>query len=588
MIIIVEKSHVNHKRKWLVALVGLLIFMSVPITAIANPAITSFIMDRTAITQGESVTFNLRTTDNVNYVFSDVNGIRVQGTRQGTDSWQLVVSPNATQNVTIVANTTNTINNAAMVSIPIIVNAVAAIPAPPMGTVQGSPPITLPPVTAGNQQQQTQQGSPQVTLPPVGGEFTIHSITEVSAGRTGYVQLNVVVSSNANEVWVQFDQDRFRRGQENVQARTDTTRTFEVIFRPRAWAVQTVRVSANREYVTPGATTQNFTLALVQPPAQIGNPTITNAQANNRTVALGSNTTVTITTNQYANYVWLTDVAGTRHNATISSQTPTRITWSVTFAPQQSGTARVYASSIDSTTGAATRTMQFTVQHPTALIDNATATSDVTWNPWAGAWTQGNLRISVTTNLITERVWVNLPDGRQQQLTLQTTGATTRTWATYVTINWSWGHNWDTVSVHASSTQQQVSEASRTVTITGRQHGDTSGEYWSGSSAHLEANTWVSSAHIRLNAADDSVAEIRVYTAPHQNLASVTALVPWSGHHVPLTRTSNYSHVWTASVDVSAWLGPTGWNTWWWGVSISGTRFDGWNMPTVGGTWHHW
>jgi len=595
MIIIVEKAHVNHKRKWLIALIGLLIFMSVPMVAKADPAITSFIMDRTAINQGDYVTFTLRTTTNVNYVFTDVDGVRIQGTRQSTDSWELEVAPRSTQNITIVANITNSINNAAMVSIPITVNAPAVIATPPAGTLQGSPPITLAPVTTVRQQQQTQQpqlSSPPLTLPPIGtGQFTIYSITEVPAERTGYVHLNVVVSSNTFEVWVQFDHDRFRRGHELTQARTDTTRTFEVIFRPRDWAVQTVRVSANREYVATGATTRDFTLTLAQPaPVVLGRASIINVESNNRTVAPGSNATVTVTTNQDVNYVWLTDLAGTRFNATISSQSATRINWTVTFPPPRSGSARIYANTTNTATGAVTRSMHFTVQQPTALIDTATAHAEVTWNPWTNAWNQGNIRVTVTTNLTAERVWVNLPDGRIQQLSIQSTGTSTRTWTTDVTINWGWGPNWgwDTVTVHASSTTEQVSEASRSVSITGWNQGNFQ-QGWSGSSAQLDANTWVSGAHIGNHWATGTTGQITVNTNPNQYVSRVYVVIPWTGHQVSLLRTSADSNVWVANIDTAGWWGTGGWNAnWWWSVSILGVRTDGTALPTVGGTWHHW
>jgi len=579
----------NYKRNLLATIASvILLLLAFPTVASAEAAITSFSMDRTSITQGESVTFTLRTTDDVNYVFADVDGVRVQGTRQASDSWQLVVSPATTQNITIIANSTNTVNNAAMVNIPIAVTAPATIVTPPTTTVTpgSAPPITLPPITAPRQPTVPQQPAPPITLLPH-GTFAIHSITEMPSPRTGDVHLQVVVATAANEVWVQFDGNRYRRGTEVVAERTDTTRTFDIIFRPSNWAVQTVRVSANREYIWQGATTRNFTLELTPPAAPAVLPRISQVSAGNRTLSPGASTTITVTTNPGVNYVWATDVGGVRREATRTHLSASTARWTVTVTPPRSGNVRVYANTVDANAGAVSRSVHITVQEQHALIESASATADQHWNQWTGWGGHGNIRVTATTNLSAERVWVDLPDGRRQDLSLQSTGTSTRTWVADISYNWNWYWQGSTVTVHASRTTSLSSDASRTVTVTGLVNTPSHG--WTGNAwASIPSNTWVHSAHITPHWMGANMGVVSVNTFSGHNILSVSITVPWTGVAIPLMRSTD-PNVWVADIS-AAWWGNTNWNTagWWGAATIRGTLNDGTSLPVVSGTWQHW
>ena len=322
------------KRNLLATVVGaFLMVLAFPVIASASAAITSFSVDRTSIVQGQSVTFSISTTSDVNYVFAEVNGARVQATLQSANTWRLVAMPNRTQNITVVASTTNATTGAATATVPISVLSATAPPVPTPPTTPTTPTAPIPPVT-----------SPPVTQ----GNMAIVSVTETPALRANEVQLTVVTGVGANEVWVQFDDSRFRRAQELTAQRTETTRTWQIDFRPQQWAVQTVQVSANREYVFAGATTQSYTLTLAAPFVPPVVPAIQAVTPSTRTVTPGGSVTFTIRTNLDVNHVWIVDVDGTRRDASPSgSPTANSRNWTVTFVPPRTGAVNVFANAVN-------------------------------------------------------------------------------------------------------------------------------------------------------------------------------------------------------------------------------------------------
>jgi len=451
-----------------------LLLLAFPIVVSAASAITSFSMDRATINQGQSVTFSLTTTSEVNYVFADVDGVRVQGTLQSANTWRLVASPSRTGNIIINANATNNETGAATVSIPITVNA-ATVTTPPTTPITPGvgPPITI-------MQGVSRPDTPAVTT----GPLAIHSITETPAIRANYIQLTVVAGVGANEVWVQFDDGRFRRGQEQTALRTETTRTWVINFRPERWAVQTVQVSANREYVFAGATTQNHVLTLAEPFVAPVVPTIQGVSPSTRNVLPGGSTTFTIRTNLDVNYVWIIDVDGNRRNATASGRpTATTRTWTVTFSPTRTGSVTVYANTANNTTGAVTSTEHITAQQQNAsFVGTPTARWSHDW--WTAGWQ--NVTVEVTTNQFAEHVWVQLPNGNTHALNrISGTGTTDRTWRAEIS---SVG-NISTLQVHISDVSGSwTSRDSRSVSITGQQH---MGNAW----ISMPSGSWVTSAH---------------------------------------------------------------------------------------------
>lgn len=456
------------KRNVLVTVFGaFLLLMAFPVIASANAAITSFRVDRTSITQGQSVTFSVTTTADVNYVFAEVNGARVQATLQSANTWRLVATPNRSQDITVVASATNSTTGAATVTIP-----VAVISATP-------PPIITPPTTP-------TAPVPPTTTPATPGNMAIVSITETPALRTGEVQLTVVTGIGANEVWVQFDETRFRRAQELTSQRTDSTRTWQIDFRPQRWAVQTVQVSANREYVFAGATNQNYTLTLAAPFVPQLVPAIQSVTTSASTVTPGTSVTFTIRTNLDVNHVWVVDVDGNRRNASPSGAPGVSSrNWTVSFVPPRTGAANVFANITNENAGAATRTEQITVQQQTAQILNPTTAR------WAGDVSVTGWRtiiVEATTNSATEHAWVRLPNGTTQSMSRTGTGTGNRTWRVEI---FDVG-NISSLEVHVSDAGGSwTSRDSRSVNITGQQ--------WTAAWVEMQSGAWVSNVQINSN-----------------------------------------------------------------------------------------
>ena len=434
----------NYKRN-LLAVGVFLLLIAFPVVAKADAAILSFSMDRTTVNAGQNIVITVTTNAGVNYVFANVDGTRVNGTRQTGNNWQLIVRPNSTQNIAVIANTVNSLNNAATVTIPV--------------TVQGG--TTQPPVTP----------------PPPTGALAIHSITETTADRPHHVQLTVVAGIGADYVWVQFDTNRYRRGVEQTALRTATTRTWVIDFRPARWATQTVQVSANREYVTRGATNRNHALTLAAPYVPRVAPAIQNVTANRRNVAHNETITYTIRTNTDVNYVWLTNVNGTRHNATRTSQTANARTWTITFTPSSTGQIRIYANATNTATGAVIRTDNVTVAaHSVAIVGTPTA-------QWVGT---NLVRVEVVTNQHAGRVWVQLPGGETRNLTHRSgSGTANRVWSEDIHVG-----SISSLVVHLSDVAStHISRVDRTVNITGG-HNFRSG--W----VSLPGGSWVSHASV--------------------------------------------------------------------------------------------
>ena len=447
-------------------LLSFVFLLSLPVMANANqgPAITSFDVDRATVNPGQAINISVVTTSDVNYVFAVVDGQRVHGTAQGGSIWQIVITPQTSQRLAVVANTANSLTGAAIVNIPIVVNATTTV-APPITT---TPSVPTAPATPGQGPTLTlrPQGTPPVSTQP--SVVSIQNVVENPGIRANYARITITTSANAEYAWVQFDGNRFRRGQEQISARTADSRTWVVDFRPSRMGEQNVSVFANTAYVVAGAANQNFTLA-AEPPAAPAAPTqpagatplISGVNPGSRSIAYGTQASISITTNPATTYVWVIDANGNRHNARPTSATAARTIWSVTFNPGRTGQVRIYANTVDSTTGAATRRENFTIQARNATIVSATA--DAT--NWSNQGWWGTVRVEVTTNQFAERVWVELPNGERHTLSLHSgSGTSNRVWRADITNQWS-SSSW---RVYASATSGQFNrDASTSVNITG-------------------------------------------------------------------------------------------------------------------------
>jgi hypothetical protein len=327
-------------------------------------------------------------------------------------------------------------------------------------------------------------------------------------------------------VWVQFDDNRFRRAQELTAQRTDATRTWQIDFRPQQWAVQTVQVSANREYVFAGATTQSYTLTLGAPFVAPVVPAIQSVTPSARTVAPGASVTFTIRTNLDVNYVWAVDVDGTRRNATAGAGNASGRNWTVTFVPPRTGTVNIFANATNENAGAATRTEQITVGQNNALILNPTTAR---WtDTWSGSWR--GVVVEVTTNQFAEQVWVRLPNGTTHSLSRVTgSGVNNRTWRVEISD-----------VGNATSLEVHVSDASGSWTARDTRHVNITGHQWHAARVDMQSGSWVS--HVQIN----SNGTITFHTS--QSVSTAGGIqVDFSGH-ASVWATSHNGTTWTASL----------------------------------------
>ncbi|MCL1843238.1 MAG: hypothetical protein FWF79_05455 [Defluviitaleaceae bacterium] len=393
-------------RTLVATMVAFVFVIALPMAVSAAPAVTNLEIDRTSITPGQNITFSVRTTAQVNFVFAVVDGVTTQGVRVAPNSneWTITISPSGTgiRTVSVFANTSNSQSGAARLNVPIIIAGAAATPTPsPTAPVIPPAPANLGPVA-------------------------IASVTETPAQAAGFVQLTVVTGRETNEVWVNFDRPnnvrrtgRFARG--TMLTQDANSRTWVINFRPAAWTPQQVEVGSNRTYDWPGAATRTVDLTLTQPFVAPLNPTIQNVTVNNSTVAPSANVTFTIRTNTDVEYVWVRDVNGNEHNANRTQTTTTARTWNVTFNPQRTGSVTVFANAERNTTGAAQRSQSISV---------TTARAQIVGTPTAVVLgVTNNTRVTVTTNRYAETVWVEMGAGMGRvELTRTDSGTGNRTW----------------------------------------------------------------------------------------------------------------------------------------------------------------
>jgi hypothetical protein len=422
--------------------VAILFVAVAPLVVSAAPAFTNVSLDRTTVTQGQSISVFVTTTPQTTFVFATVDGVRTQGTRIMPDTgnqrnWQVTIAPTQTSMINVFANNANNENGAAVLGIPITVT----VPTPP------------------------QPPTPPITTPPTGtiGPIEIVSVTETPAVGEGMIQLTVVTGPEAQYAWVRFDENRFARG--TITSQTTTHRTWVINFRPFQWTAQQVLVASNRVYNWTGASRQYYNLTLAHPFVQPVVPVINTVTVNpaNRTVNPGSSATLTIRTNADVNAVWVRDVDGREHNArAIAPTTATARTWEVTFNPIRTGAVLVFANTSRVPEGAATRTESLIVVAASASIVAANA-------QWMGG-AANELRVQATTNSATQTVWAVLSNGNRIQLTRTDTGTGDRTWQAWLT-NVPAGNIVIHASRHTGNINALSADDTRTVTWDGGQQG---------------------------------------------------------------------------------------------------------------------
>ena len=365
---------------------------SVSATTAATPAFTFIGVDRVVVTAGQPITFTIRTI-NANAVFASTGGAFVHGVRQAAvgqanqATWLLTITPTVSQTVIIYANTSNIIEGAASVTLPITVNASTSI----------------------------NQPTGQVTTQS--GRHQILSITEIPSRSTDTVTLRIVTDAAAQNVWLRLGENR------NLQAtrvsNTATQRTWEVSYRPARFVPHQVHISANHAFVNDAfATSQTFMVNLTAPVDQ-DHPQITRVSASPSNIVVGERSTITVRTNLDVTHVWA-EVDGRQVNARRNTSSATTRSWTMDVSPNRTQTISVYANTSNSVHGADRDSIRITVVETDPRINSMSIRDSlIEW----GQWTV----IDVNTNNDVEHVWA-MVDGRRVNARRQSSNNRNQTW----------------------------------------------------------------------------------------------------------------------------------------------------------------
>lgn len=423
----------NLTRRVLFSLVtATVLLFALPLAVQANAAITSFIMDRTNISAGQTITATVQTSSGTSHVFAEIGGIRTQGTQisqntaTGIRTWNITLNPPAgAEWVNIYANTSNTIVGGGVVTLTI--------------------PIT---VTGG--------GTTQPPGTPV-GQLDIVEITEITALAANQVRLEIKTGLGATNVWVthtiQNGEQRFPQA-ERVSSDA-TTQTWRVNLTNPSPLLQTVQVSANRAFSVPGATNRNYTIRNTAPFVPPANLLIFNVTANPTFISIGTPSTITVTTNNEVNHVWAM-VGNTQVSAVRTNLTSTALrTWTVTVQPTTVGQITIHANTTNTTVGAITYIVPLDVS-PTQTAITMASVSWVTPEPATGP----QIHVSVRTNRYTRSVWIDIPGiGLREVPRLNTPiGTGDVLWQTefHVTPAWRTSHANHALFIYASVSETMV------------------------------------------------------------------------------------------------------------------------------------
>ena len=279
------------------------------ITVTDNPVkINKHTVDRTSIYAGESVTFTIETTYDVNYVWVEFGNEREYArytgeSRQHYKTWEVTIYPNETERIRIYANESRTITGAA----------------------------------SKTQQITVSQGRIEIIR-------LYASRTTIDLGE--YTTLTIETGRGVEYVYVEYD----NTSKKAVFVETNRDRDI--------WTVDISPRESQRVYVTAyshndkyGSDSQNININVNAAPAE--RPEIYAVSTDRDDVNLGGYVTVTVTTNNYALYVWAITYDNQRFNAI---EVPSGLIgskfWTVNVYPTESGYVNIYANVNSSQSGA--------------------------------------------------------------------------------------------------------------------------------------------------------------------------------------------------------------------------------------------
>ena len=364
----------------------------------ASPSIIDVRANRTSVIQGASVTFTVYVSNETRFVWAR-SGITIEtgtetagtplGVPAGTRVFNVTVTPTATGNVYILANTVNDMAYAA--TRPVLI------------TVSGG----------------------QATQPGAVGGIQIIGIYETRATHPNTVQLTVVTGVQAGDVWVRFDEypHNWRRGE--LQSESPASRIWTISYAPASFVPHRVQVGSNTTYTLAGASFQYFDVGLLAPYTPRLNPVIFGRTISTSNVNVGNSVTIRVNTNQDVYSVWVMDADGIESVARrIPPLVPETVRhFEVMVAPYRTGSLSVFAGAFVGDPNAVYITENVVVNVPNVYITQASITQV------ANSMHQEAI-IRVTTNQNAGSVWAVLPDGETVRLSLvgQPGAQGNRTW----------------------------------------------------------------------------------------------------------------------------------------------------------------
>ena len=373
----------------------------------ANPEIMDVSASHSTIIPGQTVTFSVRVSPGTSHVWSRaeglVEGVRGQTLADGSVMFTVTAEPRRTGNVYILANSTNDANTAVSRAMHITVSA-GGLPQPT--------PTPAPP------QQQT--------------GIQILSVAEARSEAENMVRLTIVTGPLAEFVWVRSPALPTDPHYPNrwtlaaLQSSTASTKTWVVSYPPVSMLPHRVEVFSNVQYLTGGASRQDFDVHMLYPYEPRLNPVIHSRNVSQSTVNVGNGVRVRVVTNQDAYSVWVRDVDGAE---VVARRIPPHIPAAVRHfeawvTPYRTGPITVYAGASVGDPNAVSVTENITVVVPLVNIVQASITQSDSFA------VNEEVVIRVVTNQSAASVWAVLPDSTNLRLNLleQQAGQSTRVW----------------------------------------------------------------------------------------------------------------------------------------------------------------
>lgn len=376
-----------------------------PTPAQTQPTIFGASLSKDTIALNEAAVLTVKTNSAVNYVWVNYDGSNNAATYQSSDSsgskiWTLTCYPTKSQNMTVYAGLSQALTGASSKSVYVAVSAVSSV---------------------------------------------INSVTSsknpVSSDET--VTLTVKTNSAVNYIWVSYDNISANASHQSTDS--SGVKTWTVNIKPSK--TQTVTVYANAAQSVTGAAIRNFDITV--------NTTVTLNSASVSKSSINADETVTLTvkTNSAASYVWIAYDSTTVNASHQSTDASGVKTWTVTLKPAKTQTMTAYANTKQSSSGAASRNVDITV-NAAAIINSVTPSkSSISANE--------TVTLTVKTNSAASYVWVTYDSATANASHQSTDSYGVKTWTVAIKPSKT-----QTMTVYANTKQTTSGAAVKNQAVT--------------------------------------------------------------------------------------------------------------------------